>query len=94
MERESVVCMSRVAGLLARIKGKVAEHLGPESLEAYKEIRDLIGDCQEILAVHCDTAPIRLISGRVEEIMDNMGCSEKLALKGESTTQPLKGLGL
>lgn len=72
MDRETVECMCRVAGLLARIKGKVAEHLRPESLEAYVEVRDLLCDCQEILAAHCDAAPIRLIAGQVDEIMGNL----------------------
>lgn len=83
MERETVECMCRVAALLAKAKGVVAEHLKKDSLEAYMEIRDLLGDCQEILAVHCDTAPIRLIAGRVDEIVENLGFSEKTVLQGE-----------
>jgi hypothetical protein len=70
MNRETVVCMSRVAGLLAQIKGKVAEQL-KDNPDAYNEIRNLLGDCQEILAIHCDCAPIRLIAGHVDEIMEN-----------------------
>lgn len=80
MDRDTVHCMSRVAGLLAKAKGLVALHVGPE---AYNEIRDILGDCQEIMAVHCDTAPIRLIAGRVDEIMVNIRCSKKLTLSGE-----------
>ena len=75
--------MSRVAGILSQIKGKVGENLRLENLEAYIEIRELLCDCQEILAVHCDTAPIRLIAGQVDEIMGNLASSEKLTPIGE-----------
>lgn len=81
MDRETVECMSRVSGLLALVKGKVAEHIRTDNLAAYTEIRDLLGDCQEILAVHCDTAPIRLIGGQVDEIVENL-CSKKPASQG------------
>lgn len=83
MDRDTVECMSRVASALAIVKNKVADSLKPESLSAYMEIRDLLGDCQEMLASHCDTAPIRLIAGRVDEIMANLECSKKPVLQGE-----------
>ena len=69
--------MSRVAGILARVKGKVAEHIGSDNIEAYEEIRGLLGDCQELMAVHCDCAPIRLIAGQVHDIMLNWGSSKE-----------------
>lgn len=77
MDRETVKCMCRVAGLLAQIKGKVAEHLLSLSPEAYGEIREMIGDCQEILALRCDAAPITLIAGRVDEVVGNLAFPEK-----------------
>lgn len=81
MDRETVECMSRVAGLLALVKGKVAEHVRPDNPAAYTEIRELINDCQEILSIHCDTAPIRLVTGQVDEIVGNL-CSKKLVAGG------------
>lgn len=72
MDRSVVECMCKVAGLIAQVKGKVAKHLRPENLEAYMKIRDLLNDCQELMAIHCDCAPIRLISGQVDEIMENL----------------------
>ena len=69
--------MSRVAGILARVKGKVAEHIGSDNIEAYEEIRGLLGDCQELMAVHCDCAPIMLIAGRTDDIMANLEYSKK-----------------
>ena len=71
MDRETVEAMSRVAAILARVKGLVATHVRPDKPEAYMKIRDLLGDCQEILAKHCDCAPIRLIAGHVDDIMEN-----------------------
>lgn len=80
MDRETVECMCRVAGLLAKAKGVVATHLKQDNLEAYREVREILGDCQEVLALHLDVAPIRLISGQVDEIMAS---SKEPVLQGE-----------
>jgi hypothetical protein len=71
MDRSAVEVMSQVAGILAKTKGVVAEKVRPEDLELYMEIRDFLCDCLELMAVHCDCAPIRLIAGQVDEIMEN-----------------------
>lgn len=71
MERSSVEVMSRVAGILAKTKGIIAKKVKPEDPGLYTEIRNLLGECQEIMAIHCDCAPIRLIAGQVDEIMEN-----------------------
>lgn len=71
MERSAVEVMSRVAGILAKTKGIIAEKVKPEDSGLYTEIRNLLGECQEIMALHCDCAPIRLIAGQVDEIMEN-----------------------
>ena len=83
MDRETVECMSKVATALSVVKAKVAEKLRPESFSAYAEIRELLCDCQEMLALHCDTAPIKLIAGRVDEIMGNLEFSKKTVLQGD-----------
>ena len=72
MDRSTVQAMSRVSGILAEVKGLVAAHLMPGNREAYTQIRELLGDCQEIMATHCDCAPIRLIAGQVDQIVENL----------------------
>mgnify|MGYP003346693192 CR=1 FL=1 len=66
MDRKTVETMSRVAGILAKVKTIISAEP-----QLYLEIRNLLNDCQEIMALHCDCAPIRLISGQVDEIMEN-----------------------
>lgn len=77
MDRETVECMSRVAGILAKTKSVVAEKVRTEDPELYAEIRDLLGDCQEALAVRCDCAPIDLIAGKVDHILANLEYSKQ-----------------
>lgn len=71
--KDTVEAMSRVSGILALIKATVQK----ADPELYTEIRDRLGDCQEILAVHCDCPPIWLIAGRVEDIVKNLEHSRK-----------------
>lgn len=71
MDRETVEVMSQVAGILAKTKGVVAEKVRADDPALYTEIRNLLCDCLELMAVHCDCAPIRLIAGQVDEIMEN-----------------------
>lgn len=82
MDRETVEVMSRVAGILAKAKGYASEWMKPENPEAYMGLRDLLGDCQEALAVHCDCAPIDLIAGKVDQIVANLDYSKKLSHTG------------
>jgi enoyl-[acyl-carrier-protein] reductase (NADH) len=71
MNREEVEACSRIAQKLAMAKQSASIHLREENPAAYEEIRNLLGDCQEELAIMCDCAPIKLISGQVDEIMKN-----------------------
>lgn len=79
MERETVDLLCQIAGRMAELK-----HFLAESVDSgvYLKAREMIGDCQEKMAVHCDCAPIRLISGQVDEIVSNLECSEKLSAQG------------
>lgn len=77
MDRETVEVMSRVAGILAKTKAVVAEKVRPEDPELYTQIRDLLGDCQEALAIHCDCAPIDLIAGKIDQILVNLEYSKQ-----------------
>jgi len=74
--------MSRVAGILAKTKAVVAEKVRPENPNLYTEIRNLLGDCQEALAVRCDCAPIDLIAGKVDQIIANLEYSKKPVVQG------------
>jgi len=72
MNREEVEACSRIAQKLATAKQSASIHLREENLAAYEEIRNILGDCQQELAIMCDCAPIKLISGQVEDIMGNL----------------------
>jgi hypothetical protein len=76
MDRETVSAMSRVAQILAVCKQSASIYLRESNPAAYEEIRNLLGDCQEILAVACDCAPIKLIAGQVDEIVGNLEFEE------------------
>jgi len=52
----------RIAQKLACAKGELAM-LKVSDYNAYSKIRNYIDDCQELMALHLDVAPIRLIKG-------------------------------
>lgn len=66
---ETVRAMSKVAQKISLAKNEVANSLKESDPVTYMKIRELLNDCQEIMAIHCDTSPIKLISGRVDEIV-------------------------
>jgi len=68
-ELKTVECMIRVSGKIAMAK-KAAARLLETDQEGYREIREHLNDCQELMALFCDCAPIRLIAGRIDEIME------------------------
>jgi|LakMenE01Jun11ns_1017448.scaffolds.fasta_scaffold9928910_6 hypothetical protein len=59
--KEVLETFCEIAGKLAILKGKIANL--PVSVEVCNELREIINDCQEIMAIKADVAPIRLISG-------------------------------
>ena len=54
----------RMAQKLACAKGELAM-LKVSDYNTYSKIRDYIDDCQELMALHLDVAPIRLIKGNL-----------------------------
>lgn len=68
MNRKDVEVMSRVAGIIARVKAQ------------FPQARELLNDCQEIMASHCDTAPINLIAGNVDRIIQNLESEDRLTV--------------
>lgn len=79
MERETVEVLCQVAGKLAQLKHFLAESVDSD---VYLKAREMIGDCQEKMSIHCDCAPIRLIAGRAEDIMGNLEFSKKTEALG------------
>jgi hypothetical protein len=73
MERDTVEVMAKVAQKIAQAKKAVGDLLDKRmcNYETYAHIRDQLDDGQELMAIHCGCAPIRLITGQVDEIMSN-----------------------
>lgn len=74
MERETVEMLCKVAGKLSGLKHFLAESV---DRDVYLKARETISDCQELMAVHCDCAPIMLIAGRKDEVVANLEYSKK-----------------
>lgn len=74
VDKEVVELLSNVSQNLSQAKGHLAElyHQNKINFDEYGKIRNLIGDCYTLIAVHCDCAPIRLISGQVDDIIKNL----------------------
>ena len=73
MERDTVEVMAKVAQKIAQAKKAVGDLLDKRmcNYETYAHIRDQLDDGQELMAVYCGCAPIRLITGQIDEIMSN-----------------------
>jgi hypothetical protein len=70
MERKAVEVMSEVCRKLAFAKVEFAQ-LSKNDPETYFKFREIIHDCEEMMAVYCDCAPVRLVNGQIDEIMSN-----------------------
>lgn len=68
LDRKTVETMSAVAQKIAEAKREVANALSETQPLTYNKIREMLNDCQEIMAIHCDTSPFKLICGRLDEI--------------------------
>lgn len=68
-----------MSGKLAALKHFLSESV---DRDVYLKAREMIGDCQEKMATHCDCAPIRLIAGNADEIMANLEYSKKVVEAG------------
>jgi hypothetical protein len=71
MDREVVEVMSAISKKLAHARVCLSELLGEKKPEEYFRFRELIFDCEEIMANYCDCAPIKLIAGDIDSIMSN-----------------------
>ena len=73
IKKETVVAMSEVAQKISQVKNQLIK--SPRM--GLGEVRDLLDDCWEIMAAHCDCTPSRLIEGQVDIIMGNLEGTRK-----------------
>lgn len=71
VDREAVEVMSRVCQKLTQARLSLRELFENEPAP-YEKFREIIFDCEKLMAVYCDCAPIRLIAGQVDDIMSNL----------------------
>ena len=76
MDQEVVEIMSKVCQKLAHARVSLSELLGEKNPEEYFKFREIIFDCEELMARYCDCAPIRLINGDVDAIVSNLEVSQ------------------
>ena len=69
MDREAVEVMSKVCQKLSFARVSLSNMLGEDKPDEYMKFREMIFDCEELMAKYCDCAPIRLIVGDVESIL-------------------------
>lgn len=69
-----VEIMSRTCQRMSQMKGHLGElyKLNKINFDEYSKIRNLINDSYTDMAVYCDCAPIRLISGQIDDIIENL----------------------
>jgi hypothetical protein len=70
--RETVECLSKVAQKIALAKAASAAHLRNDNFTGYSEIKEHLDDCQEMMAILCKCAPIKLIAGQVDDVLQNL----------------------
>lgn len=71
MDREVVEVMSKVCQKLSFARVSLGKLLGEQKPDEYMKFREMIFDCEELMARYCDCAPIRLISGDVDSILSS-----------------------
>ncbi len=79
MERDTVELLCQISGKIAALKHFLAQSV---DRDVYLKAREVLSDCQALMAVHCDCAPIRLIAGQTEDIVANLEFSKKTASAG------------
>lgn len=74
VDKEVIELLSKVCQKLSQSKGFLGElfHQNKINFDEYSKIRNLINDSYTEMAVYCDCAPIRLISGQIDDIIENL----------------------
>lgn len=75
MNMEVVETFCKIAQKLSSAK-KHLSILAENYPVEYFKVREELFDCQELMALFCDCAPIKLIAGRVDDIMENYAAKE------------------
>jgi hypothetical protein len=70
MNEEVVEIFISIAQKLSFAKGHISELLDSNP-EIYLKVREELADCQELMAKFCDCAPIKLIAGQRDDILEN-----------------------
>lgn len=70
MERKTIEVLSQISQKLSNLKFEIANVV--DDPVKYMGLREYINDCQEIMGIYCDCAPIRLINGNVDDILNNI----------------------
>lgn len=65
MDRSTVKIFCEIAKNISLAKGIVASHCLNKQDKEYIEVRKLLDDCLELMAIKADVAPIRLITADV-----------------------------
>jgi hypothetical protein len=68
MNKNIICLLSDLANKLSILKNRMKNSLKDEE---YVEFREIINDCQEEMALYCDCAPIKLISGSIKKDIEN-----------------------
>lgn len=71
VDRYAVEVMSKVCQKLSEARVHLSKVFENEP-ENYFKFRDIIFDCESLMAIYCDCAPIKLISGQVDDIISNL----------------------
>jgi F0F1-type ATP synthase beta subunit len=69
-KKETIRVFSQISQKLAQLKFEIANTLSNDDRK-YMHLREYINDCQEIMSIHCDCAPIKLINGNIDDIYKN-----------------------
>ena len=71
VDREAIEVMSKVCQKLTLARVDLRKLFENEP-DKYEKFREVIFDCEKLMAIYCDCAPIRLIAGQVDDIIKNL----------------------
>jgi len=78
MNREVVETFCKIAQKLSYAK-KHLSILAENHPAEYFKVREELFDCQELMALFCNCAPIKLIAGKVDDIIENIEADKEAA---------------
>lgn len=72
VDREVVEIFSKISQKLTNARVELGKLLAENEPEQYFKFREIIFDCEDMMALYCDCAPIKLIAGQVDDIIKNL----------------------